>query len=220
VLRRRRRATRRPTPASRGDDRGHRLITGVILAAGTSSRLGRPKQLLPYRGRPVLQHPVDAATTAGLDDVVVVLGHAAEEVEAALSLPAVARCVVNPDFAVGQSTSLRVGLRAAHPQSGAAVVLLGDQPQVRPEVIRALVDAHDHDRRTVALATYGGRPGHPVLFDRAVWPEVESVRGDTGARDLLARHPEWVAPVEVGGEPPPDLDTPEDYERLLRSEGD
>lgn len=195
----------------------------MVLGAGTSSRLGRPKQLLLYRGRPVLQHSVDAAAAAGLDDVVVVLGHAAEEVEAVLSLPAVARTVVNRDYAAGQSTSLRAGLQAAHPDARAAVVLLGDQPGVSPQVIRALVDAYKRGGCTVVQAAYGGRPGHPLLLDRAVWPEVESVRGDTGARGLLARHPEWVVCVEVGGEPPPDVDTWEDYERLLgneRTEGD
>ena len=81
------------------------MIAGVVLAAGTSSRLGRPKQLLPLQGKPLTQHVIDATIAAGLDEVVVVLGHAAEEVEAGLELPPPARAVVNPDYEAGQSSS-------------------------------------------------------------------------------------------------------------------
>jgi molybdenum cofactor cytidylyltransferase len=190
------------------------VIAGVILAAGKSSRLGRPKQLLALGDRTVLQHVVDAAGEADLDDIVVVLGHRASEVEASLRLPAPARVVVNPEYGSGQTSSLRTGLRALGAETRAAIVLLGDQPGVAPEAIRTVAAAYRRTDGPVVQASYGGRPGHPVLLDRRVWPEVQAVPGDVGARDLLASHPEWVVPAEVPGDPPPDLDTWEDYRRL------
>jgi molybdenum cofactor cytidylyltransferase len=190
------------------------VIAGIILAAGTSSRLGRPKQLLALGDRTVLQHVVDAAGAADLDDIVVVLGHRAEEVEASLRLPAPARVVVNPEYGSGQASSLRAGLRALGAETRATMVLLGDQPGVSPEAIGAVAAAYRRTGEPVVQASYGGRPGHPVLLDRRVWPEVEDVPGDVGARDLLAGHPEWVVTAEVPGDPPPDLDTWEDYRRL------
>jgi molybdenum cofactor cytidylyltransferase len=129
-------------------------------------------------------------------------------------VPAGARVVVNPEFAEGQSTSLRAGLRELSRDCSGAVILLGDQPGVSPDVVRAVVDAHREGGGPVVQAAYSGRPSHPVLFDRRVWPQLEAVEGDVGARDLLVRHPEWVTTVEVGGLPPPDVDTWEDYRRL------
>ncbi len=190
------------------------MIAGVVLAAGTSSRLGRPKQLLPLQGKPLTQHVIDATIAAGLDEVVVVLGHAAEEVKAGLELPPQARIVVNPEYEAGQSTSLRTGLGALGPDVKAAVVLLGDQPGIKANVIRSVVDAYRQSGGPVVRASYEGKPGHPVLFDRKLWSELQQVEGDRGARDLLAAHPEWVATVEVKGDPPGDVDDWDDYERV------
>jgi molybdenum cofactor cytidylyltransferase len=190
------------------------VIAGLILAAGTSSRLGRPKQLLPLGDRTVLQHVVDAAAAADLDDIIVVLGHRAAEVEASIRLPRRGRVVVNPEFGSGQASSLGAGLRALGEDTRAAMVLLGDQPGVTLEAIGAVAAAYRRTGGPVVQASYRGRPGHPVLLDRGVWAEVEAVSGDVGARDLLAEHPEWVVPAVVPGDPPPDLDTWQDYQRL------
>ncbi len=190
------------------------MITAIVLAAGSSSRLGRPKQLLDLGGRPVLQHVIDAAASAGLDEIAVVVGHAAEQVAEAVKLPPQGWLVHNPDHAKGQSTSLRAGLRAANPASGAALVLLGDQPGVRPDAIAAVAEAWREGEGPVVQASYQGRPAHPTLFDRSVWPELDEAAGDEGARSLLAAHPEWVRPAEVGGRPPDDIDTEQDYTRV------
>jgi len=184
------------------------------LAAGTSSRLGRPKQLLDLDGKAVLQHVLDAAEGGGLDEILVVVGHRATEIGAAVRLPPRARFVHNPDYAAGQSTSLRAGLRAADPASGAAVVLLGDQPGVLPAAIAAVVQAWRSGEGPAAQASYGGRPGHPTLFDRSLWLDLERSTGDEGARSLLAVHPEWLRPVAAGDRPPDDIDTEEDYARV------
>lgn len=193
------------------------MIAGVVLAAGTSSRLGRPKQLLSYQGRPLVQHAVDAAAAAPLDEVVVVVGHEAEAVRAALELPSGGRVVVNPDHLEGQATSLRAGLAALGEHLRAAVVLLGDQPGVGADEVRAIVGRYEETGGPVVRATWGGRPGHPVLFDRSVWEALSELTGDIGARDLLREHPDWVVTLEFDRPPPPDVDTEADYERL-RSE--
>ena len=189
-------------------------MSGIVLAAGSSSRLGQPKQLLELDGRPLLQHALDAAEGAGLRDVVVVLGHRSDEVRAAIRPAAGTRIVVNPDYREGQATSLRAGLRAMDEEAGAAVVILGDQPAVTAASVRPVVEAYEASGSPVVQATYGGKPGHPVLFDRGVWADLLAVEGDTGAREVLKKHPEWIERVELGGEVPADVDTLEDYARL------
>lgn len=187
-------------------------VVAVVLAAGRSARMGRPKQLLLWRGRPLVAHVLGAATAAGLERVVVVLGHAAGEVALALEAPPGARLVVNPDHASGQASSLRAGLGAAGPEADAALILLADQPEVRPDAIRAVVAAGR--REGIARARYAGRPGHPVLLGRDVWPELAGLAGDVGARRLIEADPRRVLDVEVGGDPPPDVDTPHAFARL------
>jgi molybdenum cofactor cytidylyltransferase len=190
------------------------VISGIVLAAGTSSRLGQPKQLMELGDRPVLQHVLDAASAAGLDELVVVLGHRAEDVAAALTLPANARRVINPDYATGQASSMRTGLTAASPSSEAALLLLGDQPAMRPADIRAVVAAYRSGAGPVVQGRYRGTPGHPVLFDGSVWPDLLAVEGDRGARDVIKAHPDWVTRVDLDADLPPDLDTMEDYLRM------
>ena len=193
------------------------MISGIVLAAGTSSRLGQPKQLMELGGRPVLQHVLEAASAAGLDELVVVLGYRAEDVTAALTLPASSRTVVNPDYATGQASSMRKGLAAVSPSSVAAVLLLGDQPAMRPDDIRAVADAYRSGAGPIVQGSYRGVPGHPVLFDRSVWPDLLAVEGDRGARDVIKAHPDWVTRVDLDSDVPPDLDTMEDYARMKDS---
>jgi len=192
------------------------FLSGIILAAGTSTRMGQPKQLLPLAGRPLLQHVVDVATASRLDEIILVLGHRAEEIRAALRCGERVRVVVNPEYAAGQSTSLRVGLRAGSPGAAAAAVLLGDQPGVTVQLIdtvaAAFLGAAAYVVRPVYRAASGGRvPGHPVFLARQVWPQVEMLRGDQGARAFLAEHSEWLLEVPLADEVPRDIDTWDDY---------
>ncbi|HEX9311638.1 MAG TPA: nucleotidyltransferase family protein [Actinomycetota bacterium] len=194
------------------------MISGLILAAGSSARLGRPKQLLDLGGKPVLEHVVDAALASALDEVVVVLGHRAEEIRSAVPEDERVRVVENPEHERGQSTSLAAGLRSLGPESEAAVVLLGDQPGTAPAAVAAVVAAYRDGLGPVVQASYGGRPAHPTLLARRVWAEVVAeTAGDEGARSVLAARPEWRALVEVGGAPPDDIDTETDYERVRRA---
>ncbi len=182
----------------------------VVLAAGSSRRLGRPKQLLDLDGRPLLQHVIDSAAASGAEQVLVVLGHAEPEIRAAIALPRGAVVAVNPDFATGQASSLRVGIGALSPSVNRAVIVLGDQPLVTAQAIRAVAEAPG----PIARATYRGVPSHPAAFDRTVWPELLAVEGDQGAREVLTAHAREVVAVEMGGDPPGDVDTDEDYRRL------
>jgi molybdenum cofactor cytidylyltransferase len=202
---------------------GRAFLTGIVLAAGASERMGRPKQLLPLGDRCLLERVLDAALASRLDEVVVVLGHGADEIRSAIDLDgARARAVVNPDHAGGQSTSLRLGLRAADERSQAAAVLLGDQPGVGAELIDRLAEAFlavDAPLLRPVYPAAGGVPGHPVFLARRVWPKLERLSGDQGARALLVERPDWLWAVEVAGTPPPAIDTWEDYQRVASGYG-
>ncbi len=155
-------------------------------------------------------------------EVVVVLGSDPGAVRAALRPDDRLRFTVNERAREGQSTSLRAGLGAVRPEAEAAVILLADQPSVSPSaldaVLRAAAGPLPPDVAAVQ-ASYGGVPAHPTLFLRAVWSDVVE-EGDHGARNWIGAHPQRRVLVEVGGEPPEDVDTPEDYERVrARFEG-
>jgi molybdenum cofactor cytidylyltransferase len=177
----------------------------------------------------MLTRVIDAAGDAELDEIVVVIAGADDTgSDAWLRLPSEARAAVgalgdehrvrvvqNPDAPSGQASSLRVGLHAMRPEAEAAVILLADQPTVRADAIRAVVAAFRSTPSPVLQASYGGRPGHPTLLARSIWPDLDALTGDVGAREAIASHPRWVTAVEVGGDPPPDVDTPDDYARIL-----
>jgi molybdenum cofactor cytidylyltransferase len=149
-----------------------------------------------------------------VDEIVVVLGHRSHEIATAVPATGRARFATNREYAAGQSTSFNTGLKAASRRSDAAVILLGDQPEIRAEAVKAVVEAWHGGSGPAVQAAYGGIPGHPMMFDRSVWPKLERAEGDEGARGILATHPEWLSLVEVGGSPPRDIDTEEDYKRL------
>ena len=201
------------------------FLSGIILAAGTSRRMQRPKQLLPLQGRCLLQHVIDAAAASCLDEIIVVLGHRAEEIRIALQLPAGRniRLVVAADFAQGQSASLRAGLRAASASATAAAILLGDQPGIGAPLIDFVAREFWAADAVIARPVYsdaGGTisPGHPVFLARRIWPEVEALEGDQGARALITAHPEWLYEIPLAGNPPADIDTWKDYQNAgLRS---
>jgi molybdenum cofactor cytidylyltransferase len=160
------------------------MPAGLILAAGAGTRFGGTKQLADLRGRPLLEYAVEAMLAVpALDPVVVVLGHAADEIRARVRLDG-AEVVVCPEWERGQASSLRCGI-AAVGNAGAAVVTLGDQPFITPQVIAGALD--QLDGYDAVRAVYDGKPGHPVVLGRAVMDAVGELEGDVGARDLLAR---------------------------------
>jgi molybdenum cofactor cytidylyltransferase len=188
------------------------VISALVLAAGEGTRFGGTKQLEILRGKPLVQHAVDAASRGGVDEVVVVLGHDALRVRDALDLPEGARFVVNDRYAQGQSTSLAAGLRALDPRSEAAVVLLADQPGVRARHVRSLVTAFEADPSEILRIRFRDGPG-PAILARSVWDEAMALTGDTGARALIEAEPDRERRLEVDEDAPPDVDRRSDLER-------
>jgi len=189
-------------------------VAGLVLAAGAGRRFGGPKQLAALDGRPLLEHAVRAMTAVpALAPLVVVLGAAAEEIRAGVDFQR-AEVVVCPDWAEGQAASLRCGV-AALGDVDAALVTLGDQPRITPEVITGILEAARAGAHDAVRATYAGAPGHPVVLGRGLLRRVGELRGDVGARDLLAHA--RVGVWECGHLfNPVDVDTPDELEALQR----
>jgi molybdenum cofactor cytidylyltransferase len=193
-------------------------IAAIVLAAGSASRYreggGREatKLIANYRGEPLVRWAVRAALASRVRPVVVVTGHAREEVEAALAGLDM-RIAHNPDFAEGLATSLRAGVAALPAEAAGVVVMLGDMPEASAEVVDALIAAFEAKSGALAaVAVYRGRRGNPVLLGRGLFAEVAALRGDEGARGLLqGLPPERVATVEVAeAGVTKDIDRPED----------
>ena len=189
-------------------------VLAVVLAAGGSSRMGRPKQLAELDGRPLLAHVLAAVDAAPVDRVVVALGGAADAVLERVDLGRAEPLVVE-GWAAGMGHVLASTLAKAGDDWGAVVVLLGDQPLVPGRAVARVVEAWRAGAGPAVTATYGGRPGHPRLFDRRLLPELLRLTGDTGASDLLATHPGRVHRVEVGDlGSDADIDVEADLERV------
>jgi len=166
------------------------MIAAVVLAAGASTRLGRPKQLLRLGGRSLLGHAVACAAEGGCAPVFVVVGAHAEAVAAEAERHA-ARVVPCPAWSEGLSASIRAGVEAveAAASTARAVLLLAcDQLRLTPAVVHALRDAYGGEAGRIAACEYGGAPGVPALFDREYFPELGRLHGPGGAKPLLLRH--------------------------------
>jgi len=190
-------------------------VAVILLAAGRSTRMGGPnKMLADANGQPLVVHAVKAALASQSVEVVVVLGHMAEQVKAAIVqvVPTSRlRFVINPDFAEGLSTSVRTGIAALGKDIDAAIVQLGDMPGVNSALLDRLMAAFSPvEGRSICVPTSGGKRGNPVLWDRRFFPEIAKVEGDTGARHLIGEHADLVCEVEMTGEAAiTDIDTPE-----------
>ena len=190
-----------------------KFISGLVLGAGASQRFGPPKQLLPYRNTTMLGWVVDQAQRAkGLDEVVVVLGRAADEVRAQVDF-GTARVVENPVFGEGCSSSYRAGIGAINPESSAIMIILGDRPGVTPEIINRLAD--EWQDAPIALCSYRGRKGHPMIFAQSLFPELVDLHGDKAAWKLVDANAPLVQEVEFDVPYPNDINTPEDFARLV-----
>lgn len=189
------------------------MIAGIVLAAGRSARLGQPKQLLLYQGRPLLDWALAAIAASEVGIVYVVLGHEADRLRREVDLHGAA-VVINARYAEGLSTSLQAGLAALGPETRAAVVAVGDQPLLGPEVVDALIAAHTRTNAAIVAADYGDHQGTPLLLHRSVWPLAHRITGDQGARALLRAHPEGIVTVPVAPSTGIDVDTWDDYARL------
>jgi xanthine dehydrogenase accessory factor len=196
---------------------GEPMISALVLAAGTSSRMGEPKPLVSLGGRPVLAHVLAAVAASRVDETIVVLGAASDRVRKEVPREG-ARWVENPSFAEGMSSSLKVGVAALSPESVGFFVVLADEPFVRASTYDALIAARERTGARIVLPTFEGVRGNPVLIDRSLAGEVDEITGDRGCRALRLRHPKET--VEVPVDDPGvviDLDTPEEVERARRA---
>jgi molybdenum cofactor cytidylyltransferase len=191
-----------------------KFISGLVLGAGASQRFGPPKQLLPYRGTTMLGWVVEQAQRAtSLDEVVVVLGRAAAEVREQVDFGA-ARVVENPVFGEGCSSSYRSGIGAINPESSAIMIILGDRPGVTPEIINQLAYEWREQEGPIALCSYHGRKGHPMIFARSMFTELIDLHGDKAAWKLVDANEPVVQEVRFDLPYPDDINTPEDFARL------
>ncbi len=197
-----------PSPGKRP----HRIVA-ILLAAGTSTRMGQPKLLLPLRGRPLLAYALGAVRGSAVARTVVVLGAAEEQVRSAVSLDGV-DVVRNPDFADGMSTSIRAGVRASR-SADAFLFVLGDAPFVTSRTVDALIRLWEPGGRGILVPTFRGRRGNPVLIDASLAKEIETLHGDTGFRALFPAHADDIREVDVD-DPGVlvDIDTPEELAAL------
>ncbi len=191
------------------------MVSGVILAAGLSRRMGVPKQLLPYQGTTMLGHILGVCRDSALTQTVLVTTRNVADRLGATELDGV-EVVVNPYPGEGQSFSLKLGLAHISPDSLGALVLMCDQPGISASVINRLVEEFTTGPSGVLVPLYHEERGTPVLLARTFWPHLEALTGDIGARDVVADHPGSVRHVEVGHLGSlKDIDTPEQYEALL-----
>jgi molybdenum cofactor cytidylyltransferase len=199
-------------PSSRADA----FVTGLVLGAGGSTRLGRPKQLLPYGDRTLLDHTLATARACRFDQLVVPIGGAAAEVRERVDLSG-AEVVVNYAYGSGCSSSIAAALGTVDPRCEVLVLMLGDQPGVTPATVAALLDGRGD--APLAVCRYDDGRGHPLAFDRSVFGALADLHGDKGVWRLLDARAGEVAEVRIAGPIPLDVDTPEDYQAVLAAAG-
>jgi molybdenum cofactor cytidylyltransferase len=187
-------------------------VAGIILAAGGAVRYGDAKLLLPWRGKPLIRHVAENALQAGISKLVVVLGSTINPIQEALSgLPV--EYVINNDWTQGQSTSIKKGLNALSNHCGAAMFILGDQPQIPSSLLMSLIESHRQSLAPIIAPLVNGKRSNPVIFDRSTFLDLLELQGDTGGRAIFSKYKlEWVNwnddRILL------DVDTPEDYQRL------
>jgi molybdenum cofactor cytidylyltransferase len=177
--------------------------------------MGQHKLLLPLLGKPLVLHAVESALASQVDQTLVVVGYRAQAIREALAGQPVL-VVENPDYAEGQSTSLRAGVAALDQAAEAVIILLGDQPLLTAETLNALIAAWKRSSSPVVAPVYAGQRGNPVLFSRALFQELLEVRGDQGGREVVQRHVGELLLVQMADPSVGlDVDTWQQYQTLL-----
>jgi molybdenum cofactor cytidylyltransferase len=193
------------------------FVTGLVLAAGGSRRLGEPKQLLAYGSGTLLDHALDTARSSGFDQLIVALGGSSGEVRRRVDLSG-ADVVENRDFGEGCSSSIAAGLGSLDLRAELLVLMLGDQPGVTPETVRALIGGCDEET-VLAACLYDDGRGHPLAFGKLLFDDLRELRGDKAVWKLMERRADDVVEVRVPGPIPRDVDTRADYEAVLTESG-
>jgi len=187
-------------------------VAAIVLAGGAASRMGLPKLLLSWKGETLIHRVSRIALEGGMAPVIVVTGAGADKVNAAIKDLSVT-AVINPNWEKGQSTSVRVGIKALPKEVNAVIFLLGDQPFVSPLLIRELIKSYSLSHPAILAPFVGGKRGNPVLFDRSIFKVLTELKGDTGARSIFRQYPPTAMPWD-DERLLFDIDTPEDYQKL------
>lgn len=192
------------------------MITGLVLAAGQSKRMGRPKMLLPFRNKTVIESVLNESLQSNLDKVLVVLGGDRESICKQIQSLPVETCF-NPDYRQGMLSSVQAGLRNLPAETDAVCLILGDQPQIQAAVIDQLIKVFDKSKQNILIPEFNNRRGHPVLFSASYIDEIFTLNQNIGLRELMQRHRDDILELNIQApEILEDLDTPEDYERLKK----
>ena len=195
------------------------MIAAFVLAAGLSRRMGTNKMLLPFGERTVLSQVLAVLRDCPLDEIVIVTGHEQEKIEAMMSRHVSQqgglRFVYNPDYAAGDMlSSIQAGLAALKDDCDAALVALGDQPHIERRCVEPVLAAHE--KGAVIIPSFNRHGGHPVLIDRACWPDILALPLGASLRDVWRAHPGWLRYVQVDTDTIlRDMDTPDEYRRLV-----
>ena len=192
--------------------RSDAFVTGLVLGAGGSQRLGRPKQLLPYGDGTLLGHVAGVARACAFEQLVVAIGGSAGDVRGSVDL-AGADVVVNDAYGEGCSSSIAAALGVVDPRCEVLVLMLGDQPGVTADTVAMLLAGRGD--APLAVCGYDDGPGHPIAFARSVFGALADLHGDKGVWRLLDQRAADVATVPIAGPIPIDVDTPEDYQAVL-----
>jgi molybdenum cofactor cytidylyltransferase len=190
-------------------------VAALILAGGASRRLGRPKQLEPWGESNLLEHVVRRTEQFGADEIWIVVGSESDRILDESDLGD-AGVIENPEWEEGIASSIRVGLDALTRLSRCetAIIVIGDQPDVSPEVVAELMASHAAATQPVTVPKYRYSWGNPVIVDRSMWPRLMSLEGDEGASRLWKAHPEWINEVWFSDLAPRDVDTESDVTEL------
>jgi molybdenum cofactor cytidylyltransferase len=194
------------------------MLSAIVPAAGMSRRLGRNKLLLPFKGQPLIAHAVDTLMASKVDEIIVVLGHEADQVRAAIGVKGV-RLVENPDYRLGLNTSVRTGFAAVSVQTTGIMIYLADQPLLESGEVDFLIDAlagAGKANKSIVVPLFRGQRGNPVIVKATYKASLLAITGETGCRRLIKQNPDQVLTVEMETDHVVrDIDTMEAYERLV-----
>ena len=195
-------------------------ITAILLAAGESSRMGRPKPLLTWGDLPLIQYQIASLSEASAYPIIVVLGHDSEDIAPYVVSSPMLQTVINPDYAEGKTTSIRLGVSQVHDDVNGILLLAVDQPRP-PDLVRRVIEEHLRSGALITHPTYNGRGGHPIVFAGSLKQELLAItEAQQGIREVVGRHQDTIRPVAVESSiARVDLNTLEDYESALREFG-
>jgi molybdenum cofactor cytidylyltransferase len=191
------------------------MISAILLAAGQSKRMGELKQLMPFGQSTIVEQAVDNLLGSAVDEVIVVVGYKAEDVMNAIAAKPI-KLVINPNYEQGMSTSIMAGLKSVHSRVQGVMLALGDQPLVNSQTINRLIEEFYNHDKGIAVPTYQGRRGHPIIFAIKYKKQLLKLRGDVGGRKVIKDYPDDVLEVAVDSESViADFDTTDDYQAYV-----